>query len=100
MGATDAHDLDAKQSVTAYRPTLDLGFNFALGKRWLTFVAVSVWSDSSVEIFDGTAQIGYRLHSKWALSLGYRRVERRIDTSELFTDVDRNQVALGVFYLW
>ncbi len=27
-------------------------------------------------------------------------VNRKIDTKTLFTDVDRNQIALGVFYMW
>ncbi len=27
-------------------------------------------------------------------------VDRKIDTKTLFTDVDRNQIALGVFYMW
>ena len=100
VGAIDAEDLDASTSVTAYRPTLDLGFDAALGKRWLAFAFVNFWSDSSVEIVDATAQIAYQLHPKWALSLGYRRVERKVATSKLFTDVDRNQVALGVYYIW
>ncbi len=45
-------------------------------------------------------QLGYRLHRKWALTLGYRYVERKVDVTELYNNVDRSQTALGVQYMW
>lgn len=45
-------------------------------------------------------QLGYRLHRKWGLTLGYRYVERMVDVKELYNNVDRSQTALGVRYMW
>jgi len=91
---------EIKQHVLTVRPTADLTLESALSQRWLAFMSVAVWPGSDVRIVDATAQLAYRLSHKWALSLGYRRVERRIDTDELFNDVNRNQITLGVWYFW
>ena len=75
-------------------------FEAAPANRWLIFAAYNVWQDSEVFFRDVTAQVAFRIDDSWALSLGYRFVDREIDIDELFNDVDRNQVALGVWYLW
>ena len=51
-------------------------------------------------IADGTIQLGYQIHRSWGLSLGYRRVDRMIDTEDLYNEADRNQIALGIWYMW
>ncbi|MCP4897813.1 MAG: phosphatase PAP2 family protein [bacterium] len=100
VALSDRQDFRANEHVVMLRPTLDLSIDASLSDRWLAYVNYSVWSDSEVKMMDATAQLVFRLSPKWALSLGYRRVERRIDVSELYNQVDRNQTALGVWYIW
>jgi hypothetical protein len=79
---------------------IDGSFDWSFAKRWLLFGGAGWWEDSDVTIFDATAQLGFRVHPKWTLSLGYRLVERSIKENKLYTNMDRNQIALGVFYWW
>jgi hypothetical protein len=93
-------DTSAEVANTIVRPVLGVRFELAPLDRWLFFAAYNSWQDSEVSLKDFTAQVAYRIDSSWALSLGYRNVDRKIDTDELFNDVNRNQVALGVWYVW
>jgi hypothetical protein len=97
---TEEDGISASRSMTDFRPVLHAGATLSLGPRWLALGGLHWWSDSDVTIADGSVQIGYRIHPKWALSCGFRRVERSIKQSELYTNVDRNQIALGVIYAW
>ena len=98
--ALTGDEVEIAERVTAVRPLVMIGLESVLGRRWLTWVTLHWWSDSSMKIADGTAQVGYRLHSKWAMTLGYRRVERKVNVEELYNKVSRNQIALGVVYMW
>ncbi len=93
-------DTVAEVSDTIVRPVLGVRFESAPLNRWLFFAAYHSWQDSEVSLKDFTAQVAFRIDASWALSLGYRYVDRKIDTNELFNDVKRNQVALGVWYVW
>ncbi len=93
-------DIKAKTGATVVRPTVAVRFEAAPANRWLIFAAYNVWQDSEVSFQDLTAQVAFRIDDSWALSLGYRYVDREIDIDELFNDVNRNQVALGIWYLW
>jgi len=95
-----SNDAVAKVSTTVVKPTAGVRFEMAPVDRWLFFANYNTWHDSEVAIDDFTAQLAYRIDKSWALSVGYRRVDRRIDVDELFNDVRRNQVALGIWYLW
>jgi len=93
-------DITAKTGATIVRPTVGVRFEAAPADRWLFFAAYNTWRDSEVSFRDVTAQVAYRIDASWALSLGYRFVDREIDVDDIFSDVKRNQVALGVWYLW
>ena len=93
-------DTVAKTGATIVRPTVSVRFEAAPTNRWLFFAAYNTWRDSEVSFQDVTAQVAYRIDASWALSLGYRNVNREIDVDELFSDVNRDQIALGVWYIW
>lgn len=93
-------DTSAEVANTIVRPVLGVRFESAPLDRWLFFAAYNSWQDSEVSLKDFTAQVAFRIDDSWALSLGYRYVDREIDTDELFNDVNRNQVAIGVWYVW
>jgi hypothetical protein len=69
-------------------------------ERWLAFANFHWWSDSELELGDFTAQVGYSVTPQWSLSLGYRWVDRRVDLDELYSDTIREQIALGITYMW
>ena len=100
VGLEEEDGVDVSRSTTVVRPMIDGSFDWAFAKRWLLFGGAGWWGDSDVTIFDATAQLGFRVHPKWTLSLGYRLVERSIKENKLYTNMDRNQIALGVFYGW
>jgi len=100
IGFSTGDDGDASVSDSVSRPMVRIGAEVVPAYRWLVHASLDWWSDSEIKIADATVQVGYRLHPHWLLSLGYRRVERKIDTEELFSDMDRNQIALGVGYGW
>lgn len=100
VGMVEEEGIDLSRSSTFIRPTIDGAFDLALGTRWILFSNLAWWGGTTVTIFDGSVQLGYRIHPKWALSLGYRRVERTIEQTKLYTNVDRNHLTLGVFYAW
>jgi len=93
-------DTIAKVSTTVVKPSVGVRFEAALADRWLFFANYNTWHDSEVAIDDFTAQVAYRIDKSWALSIGYRSVDRKIDVDELFNDVRRSQIALGIWYLW
>jgi membrane-associated phospholipid phosphatase len=93
-------DTLAKVDTTMVKPAVTVRFEAALASRWLFFSNFSTTHDSEVLIEDFTAQLAFRIDESWALSLGYRRVDRKIEVDELFNDIHRSQIALGVQYLW
>lgn len=95
---TDRETLSAGEVVV--RPLVSARLSAALGRRWLAWSSVNWWSDSDVGLTDLTAQVGFLLDPKWALSLGYRWVDRTVDAGELSNTMRRNQTALGVWYFW
>lgn len=95
-----SNDAKSKINTTYVRPTVAARIEFAPADRWLLYAAYNTWRDSEVSFQDFTAQVAYRIDDSWALSLGYRNVDREIDDDSLFSDVIRNQVALGVWYFW
>ena len=82
------------------RPTLGVRAQLALNENWLAYARFSGWTDNDYEIRDYTAQLARRLGPSWALSLGYRHVDREVDVSELYNRQERDQLALGVWYFW
>ena len=100
VGLAEEEGVDVSRSTTVVRPMIDGSFDWAFANKWLLFGGVGWWGDSDVTIFDASAQVGFRLHPKWTLSLGYRLVERSVKEQKLYTNMDRNQIALGVFYGW
>jgi len=94
------NDTIAKVSTTTVKPSVGMRFEAAPADRWFFFASYSSWHDSEVAIDDLTAQVAFRIDKSWALSVGYRRVDRKIDVDELFNDVRRNQIALGIWYFW
>ena len=93
-------DTKSKINTTYVRPAVAVRMEVAPAERWLIYAAYSSWRDSKVSFQDFTAQVAFRIDDSWALSLGYRNVDREIDDDRLFSDVIRNQVALGVWYFW
>jgi membrane-associated phospholipid phosphatase len=93
-------DTLAKVSTTTVKPTVGLRFEAAPADRWLFFAGYNAWHDTDVSIDDFTAQLAFRIDNSWALSLGYRRIDRQITVDELFNNVRRDQIAVGVWYLW
>ncbi len=100
VGFVSEDDVKVSEGVVVVRPVLSVSLEAALGGRWYGFARYHWWSDSDFETKDTTVQLGYRLHRKWALSLGYRYLERKVDVTELYNNVDRSQTALGVRYMW
>lgn len=100
VGMSEEDGISVSRSMTEFRPVVHASATVSLGPRWLALCGLHWWSDSDVTIADGSVQIGFRLHPKWTLTTGYRRVERSIKQSSLYTTVDRNQLALGVIYAW
>lgn len=93
-------DIKAKTGDTIVRPMVAARMTAAPANRWLIYAAYNTWQDSEVAIQDVTAQLAFRIDDSWALSLGYRYVDRQIDVDDLFSDLTRNQIAIGVWYLW
>lgn len=97
--------LETMNSETKVRDSFakpNLGARFAMipADRWMIYASYNTWQDSEFSIKDFTTQVVYRIDSSWALSLGYRFVDREVDIDELFNDVHRKQIALGVWYSW
>jgi len=90
----------ARVTETLIRPTVGARLQTKFAKRWLFFAGYHTWRDSEVAISDATAQLGFVIDENWALSLGYRYSDRKIDTEKLFVDTHIDQVALGIWYLW
>ena len=86
--------------TTVVKPALGVTLEVSPADRWLFFASYNNAHDSEVLIEDFTAQLAFRIDASWALSLGYRRVDRKIEADELANDVHRSQIALGVWYLW
>jgi hypothetical protein len=82
------------------KPNVGARFAMIPADRWMIYAAYNTWQDSEFSIKDFTTQVVYRIDSSWALSLGYRFVDREVDIDELFNDVHRKQIALGVWYSW
>jgi len=93
-------DTKAKIGNTLVRPVLGVRYESAPTNRVYIRAGYNVWHDSELSLKDFTAQVAYRIDASWALSLGYRYVDREIHSDELTNDVNRNQVALGVLYFW
>jgi len=93
-------DTTARIGNTLVRPVLGVQYESAPYGRVYIRAAYNAWRDSEVSLTDFTAQVAYRIDSSWALSLGYRYVDREIRSNELTNDVSQNQVALGVLYFW
>jgi len=91
---------EAHIAERAIRPTLGMRVHFSIARNWLVFANFAGWSDSEYEIRDLTAQLAYRIDDSWALSLGYRRVDREVNTSKIYNRHERDQLALGVWYFW
>jgi len=90
----------SKVGSTAIKPALGARVEAALTDRWLFFASYNNAHDSEVLIEDFSAQLAYRIDARWAMSLGYRRFDRKIEVDELFNDVHRSKFALGIWYLW
>jgi hypothetical protein len=92
--------MDTTIGKTLVRPPVTIGAEFVFGKRWLAFADFFWWSDSELELGDFTAQVGYSVTPNWLVSAGYRWVDRRVELDELYSDTIREQVALGITYMW
>jgi len=96
----DRNDFELEESATVVRPTVGGRIEWAMTPHWLLFSELAFWSDSEVKLLDFTTQLAYRIDDNWAVSLGYRRVNRTVDDGDLYNVADRNQAALGIWYLF
>lgn len=96
----EPHEVKLEESATVFRPTVGGRIEWEMSPHWLLFSELAYWSDSDVELLDFTTQLAYRIDNSWAVSLGYRRVNRTIDDGDLYNVADRNQAVLGIWYLF
>ena len=100
LALADDPSQETSEDVTLLRPTLGASYQLSLGKHWWTFIDAAAWADSELKIVDFSAKLAYKITSKWALSGGYRYINRELDTGRIYNKTKRNELTLGVWYAW
>ncbi len=69
-----------------------------LTDRLRLFFEADVGRSAEDRLVDRAVAVRYRLHPRWDLSGGLRRIERTIVTDQLHNELDRDQVVLALAY--
>jgi len=77
---------------------LHLGYDFGRRMRWSLFVEGEGMDLSADRYLDATAQIRFRITPLWDVSLGYRHLERSVDTDSLRSTTTRDQYVAAIGY--
>jgi hypothetical protein len=77
---------------------LHLGYGFGRKERWSVFAEADGMDLSADRYLDATAQVRFRITPQWDLGLGYRHLERTVDTNSLDTATTRDQYVFAIGY--
>jgi hypothetical protein len=74
----------AEYSDAGFFPLAYLGGEARLSERWRFVLEFEGFAIPQERLVDLTAQMRYRLASRWELSFGYRTIAAGMDTDEIF----------------
>ena len=81
-------------------PTVHATVGVHLGRKAALIVEVD-YIDFATDMFlDAIIYLRFQLSKQWNLNVGYRYINRIIDTDELFNDVEQNRATLTIGYAW
>ena len=81
-------------------PILHLHLGVQLSRRFLLFAEVDGMDISTDRYVDATAQVRYQISRNWDVGLGYRVIDRIIDTDEMQNETNRDHIDLALGYRW
>jgi len=82
----------AEYTEAGFFPLAYLGGEARLSDRWRFVLDFEGFAIPQERLVDFTAQMRYRLASRWELSFGYRTIEAGMDKNEIFNSVWFNYV--------
>jgi hypothetical protein len=85
---------------TVLAPLLHLHIGVSLSRKLMLFAEADGIEISDERYLDATAQLRYQVSRQWDVGIGVRRVERVIDTDNLYNEHDRDHLVLSIAYRW
>ena len=79
-------------------PILHLHLGVQLSRRFLLFAEADGIDLSTDRYVDATAQVRYQISRNWDLGLGYRVIDRIIDTGEIQNETNRDHLDISLGY--
>ena len=93
-------EIEASQEDYVALPLLHLHLGVDLSRRFLLFAEVDGIDISTDRYIDATAQLRYQISRNWDVGLGYRMIDRTIDTADIQNEIRREHLDIALGYRW
>ena len=91
-------EIEASREDYVALPILHLHLGVQLSRRFLLFAEADGIDLSTDRYVDATAQVRYQISRNWDLGLGYRVIDRIIDTGEIQNETNRDHLDISLGY--
>lgn len=91
-------DGEARVEEGNFIPFAHVDSEIAWSDRLMLIVEADVGRSGEDRLSDAALALRYRLHPRWDLSGGMRRIERKVVTDQVRNELERNQVVIALAY--
>jgi hypothetical protein len=84
--------------VVDFVPLAHASVGVRISKRLGFLAELDAGANSDDRYFDGAAIFQLYFGRRWQMQLGYRRIERKLETSDMFNEMQQNRTVIGVSY--